>query len=348
MAVGLEDILKEAVRIGASDIHLCVNTPPAVRVNGSIKILNQPALKERALQEMLLGVLDQHRRKEFTKNRQLCFSWQVPRLGYFRFNLYTQLGSIEASIRIGRFSIPKLSELGVPQLFAKLADKPHGLILVTGPTGSGKTTTLNSLLGQINKEHCKKIITIEDPVEFIHPHGKSLLVQQEIGLDVDDFESAIVHALRQDPDIICIGELRGLETIGTALTAAETGHLVFGTLHTVGSVGTINRVIDVFPGDRQQQVRVQLASTLQAVLSQVLLPSIDGKSRVLVYELLVVTPAIRALIREGKVHQIQSAMQTGAESGIVLLDQMIREAFKAGKISKEVAVSAACNPKSVV
>jgi len=333
----LHDILREAGLRGASDVHLLSGRPPALRINGYIELSPRGPLTPDDIAALFAPILSPDQQATFERTRELCFSKHLEGLGFFRFNLATNLGNPEAAIRIGMKAIPDLDALGLPETIHELVRRPHGLILVTGPTGVGKTTTLNALIGRINAEERKKIITIEDPVEFVHSQRRSLVVQREIGLDAPDFNRAVIHALRQDPDIIVIGEMRDRETISSALTAAETGHLVLATLHTTGAVGTISRIIDVFPAQQQAQVRLQVATTLQAVLTQKLLPRADGEGRMLVYELFLVNTAARNLIRDGRANQINNIIQTGGARGMRLMDQMIREAYQAGEITWDVA-----------
>lgn len=341
----LRDLLEAARRGGASDLHLVANHAPFVRVNGDIVPLPHAPVAAAVLEDALLATLSEEQLRVWEATRQLCYTYQIPGLGFFRFNLYSHLGRVEASIRIGRTDLASLAALGIPALMAELIRKPSGLILITGSTGSGKTTTMNAILHRVGAEHRRKIITIEDPIEFVHPPTKALLVQQEIGLDCPTFASAVRHALRQDPDIICIGELRDLETIEVALTAAETGHMVLATLHTTSAVGTIGRIIDVFPAEQQTQVRLTLASTLQAVMCQRLLPKADGSGRVLCYELMLVNDAIRNLIRENKAFQIPNQMQMGRAQGMREMDVMVKEAYQSGEISFETASTAVANPR---
>ena len=297
---------------------------------------------------MLLGLLNEEQTARFHAEKQLCFTWFSPgKQGIFRVNLYLHLSRIEAAIRVGATSLPSLQELGVPEALAEVARRPYGLILVTGPTGAGKTTTLHALLSRVIKEERKKVITIEDPVEFVHPPGRSLVVQQELGLDVDNFATAIKFALRQDPDILCVGEMRDLDTISAALTAAETGHLVMATLHTSSAPGTISRIIDVFPPHQQGQVRVQLANTIQAVFAQRLLPKADGSGRMLAYETMIANEAIRNLVRENKPHQLYSVIQTNRAMGMRTMDSMLREAWLAGDITYDVALAACNDPRTL-
>ncbi len=344
MTLDLIDLMREAMQRGASDVHLLTHQPPAFRVHGAIELSPRPAVDEATLTRALDAILTEAQRAEWFTRKQLCFSWTLPELGYFRVSVYSHMGRMEAAIRIGQRQVPSFEQLGLPEVLAELAYKPYGLVLVTGPTGSGKTTTLNAILGRVNAEARKKIITIEDPVEFLMPSGKSLVVQQEVGLDCDSFGAALRHALRQDPDILCIGELRDLETIAAALTAAETGHVVFGTLHTTGAAGTISRIVDVFPANQQNHVRSQLAHVLRATMSQRLLPRADGEGRLLVYELMLVNDAVRNIIRDGRLHQLSNVLQTGQGQGQVRVDEMVRDAWLAGDITYETAHGAVADP----
>ncbi|MFH1465730.1 MAG: PilT/PilU family type 4a pilus ATPase [Pseudomonadota bacterium] len=340
MNLSFERLVADAVRAGASDLHLTVGNPPALRVNGAIQLMAHPALAEAPLGAAMDAILTPAQRQVFQDTRRLCFTWRHPELGYFRVNIYSHMGRMEAAVRINAMRLPSLPELGVPELMAELMHQPQGLVLITGATGQGKTTTMHALLARVHAEQRKKIITIEDPVEFRHGEGRSVVVQQEIGLDTDRFHAAVAHALRQDPDILCIGEMIDLDTISAALTAAETGHLVLATLHTTGAAGTISRIVDVFPPHQQEQVRLQLALTLRCVLSQRLLPRADGTGRLLVYELMLANDAIRVHIRENKLHQIASVIQTNLALGMRSMDRMIRDAWHAGEITWETASSA--------
>jgi twitching motility protein PilT len=334
-------IVRDAIQANASDVHLTTDNPPVFRINGEIVIAPHAAINERTLTQSLNDILDARQRGQWLANKRLSFSWCPPGLGVFRVSIYSHLGRMEASIRLGFKKIPSADSLGVPPLLIELARKPQGgLLLVTGPTGVGKTTTLNAVLAEIHRTDRRKIITIEDPVEFRMPPGRSLVVQQELGLDTETYRDALFHALRQDPDIICIGEMRDTETISTALTAAETGHMVLATLHTTGAAGTISRIIDAFPGERQNQVRVQLAQTLQGTMTQQLLPRADGMGRVMVYELMPMTTAVANTIRDGRLHQLENVLQTGRMNGMVRMDHMVRDVYRKGLITYEVAARA--------
>ncbi len=341
----IPEILAAAIRRGASDVHLLSDMKPAYRVNGYIESAPRPPISAEALGAMLDAVLSEDQRRRFAETRELCFSMKLDGLGFFRFNLATHLGRPEAAIRIGHRELPEYDDLGLPETLLECARRTHGLVLVTGPTGVGKTTTLNAIIHRINRADRKKIVTIEDPVEFVHEPLQSLVVQREVGLDTPGFHQAVIHALRQDPDIIIIGEMRDQETIAAALTAAETGHLVLATLHTNGAAGTVSRIIDVFPAQQQAQIRLQLATTLQAVITQKLLPRADGSGRVMVYELLVMNAAARNLIRDGRTNQLPNIIQTGATLGMRSMDPMIREAYEAGEITWDTACSSVMDPR---
>lgn len=340
----LDSILSAAVFRSASDVHLVIGQPPTYRIDGEIIATDRPPLTTPELAGILEPLLDPTRQETWAQTRQLCFSLRRPGIGIFRVSIYSHLGRMEAAIRVGRAHLPTPEQLGIPSMLLDLVHRPDGLILVTGPTGAGKTTTLNALLRHVNTNQRRKIITIEDPVEFLMPPGKSVVVQQEIGLDAPDFGSALRHALRQDPDVICVGEMRDLPTIATALTAAETGHLVLATLHTTGAVGTISRIIDVFPAPQQPQIRVQLSQTLRAVISQALVRRAKGPGRLLAYELLPITEAVRNVIRVNKAHQLRSIMQTGSAAGMVMLDSMLKARVESGDITRKVARMHALDP----
>ncbi len=278
---------------------------------------------------------------------EIDFSYSAPKQGRFRVNAYIQRGSYGLALRIIPLEIPSMQKLGLPPVISDLTRLARGLVLVTGPTGSGKSTTLATMIDQINRERKKHILTLEDPIEYLHKHNKSIVNQREIGTDSKSFSSALRGALRQDPDVILVGEMRDLDTISIAITAAETGHLVLSTLHTLGSAKTIDRIIDVFPPYQQQQIRVQLASVLQAVISQQLLPKADGNGRVAAMEVMIVTPAIRNLIREDKVHQIGTAIQTGSKYRMQTMDNSLTELYRRGQISKDIALSQAINTEDI-
>ncbi|WP_157465719.1 type IV pilus twitching motility protein PilT [Cellulomonas sp. Leaf395] len=332
----IDEILTEMVRVGASDVHLTTGTSPMVRINGSLKALDGfGQVQPEGLRRSLYGFLTQKQREKFETNLELDLSYSVRGLARFRVNIYQQRESIGAAFRVIPYEIKPLEALGVPAVVGTFAGLPRGLVLVTGPTGSGKSTTLASIVDLANRTREDHIMTVEDPIEFLHRHKKCVVNQREVGQDTHSFGNALKHVLRQDPDIILVGEMRDLETISVALTAAETGHLVFATLHTQDAAQTIDRVIDVFPAHQQAQVRTQLAGALQGVVCQTLAKRSDSPGRAVATEVLVATPAIRNLIREGKTHQIYSAMQAGAKQGMHTMDQHLSELVKTGKISYE-------------
>jgi twitching motility protein PilT len=332
----LDATLRAMVEVGASDLHLTSGAPPTVRISGSLHPLEHfDVLDAESLRRTLYAVLTQKQREKFEANLELDLSYSVRGLARFRVNLYQQRESIGAAFRVIPYEIRPLEQLGVPPVVANFANLPRGLVLVTGPTGSGKSTTLASIVDLANRTRADHIMTVEDPIEFLHRHKRSIVNQREVGEDTLSFASALKHVLRQDPDIILVGELRDLETISVALTAAETGHLVFATLHTQDAAQTIDRIIDVFPSHQQAQVRTQLAGALQAVVCQTLCKRADAPGRVVATEVMVATPAIRNLIREGKTHQVYSSMQAGAQQGMHTLDQHLAELVKSGRITYE-------------
>lgn len=332
----VDAILTEMVRVGASDVHLTTGTSPMVRVNGSLRPLDQfGVVKPEGLRRSIYAFLTQKQRERYEANLELDLSYSVRGLARFRVNIYQQRESIGAAFRVIPYEIKPLEALGVPPVVGTFAGLPRGLVLVTGPTGSGKSTTLASIVDLANRTREDHIMTVEDPIEFLHRHKKCVVNQREVGQDTHSFQAALKHVLRQDPDIILVGEMRDLETISVALTAAETGHLVFATLHTQDAAQTIDRVIDVFPAHQQAQVRTQLAGAIQGVVCQTLAKRSDAPGRAVATEVLVATPAIRNLIREGKTHQIYSAMQAGAKQGMHTMDQHLSDLVKTGKISYE-------------
>ncbi len=335
----LSDLLLHVLDTGASDLHMTVGASPTIRLHGRLVPLEDyPTLSPQLIQKTLYAVLTQRQREKFEQNLELDFAYSIPGRARFRVNLYRQRDAVGAAFRLIPYDIKRLEDLGVPPSVASFAMLPRGFVLVTGPTGSGKSTTLAGIVDLANRQRHDHIMTVEDPIEFLHPHKGGLVNQREVGEDTHDFQSALKHVLRQDPDIILVGEMRDLETISVALTAAETGHLVFATLHTQDVAQTIDRIIDVFPPAQQQQVRVQLAGALQGIVCQQLLKTRDGKGRVVATEVLVATPAIRNLIREGKTHQIYSALQAGAKFGMQTMDSHLAELVRAGKVSVEAAL----------
>jgi len=335
----LTDLLIECQDSGASDLHLTAGARPTLRVHGSLAPMDDRAiLTPPVIQRMLYAILTQKQREHFEEELELDFAYSVPGRARFRVNMYRQRDALGAAFRIIPYEIKALEDLGVPPSVANFSMLPRGFVLVTGPTGSGKSTTLASLVDLANRQRRDHIMTVEDPIEFLHKHKSCLVNQREVGEDTWSFQNALKHVLRQDPDIILVGEMRDLETISVALTAAETGHLVFATLHTQDAAQTIDRVIDVFPPHQQQQIRVQLAGALQGVVCQTLCRTFDGKGRAVATEVLVATPAIRNLIREGKTHQIYSALQAGAKHGMHTLDQHLAELVRSGRITYETAL----------
>ena len=337
--VSLSDLLIRLLEKGASDLHLTAGARPTIRVHGHLEQQEDfPIMDPQELQRMLYTIITQRQREKFEENLELDFAYALPGRARFRTNMYRQRDAVGAAFRVIPFEIRKLEELGVPAAIGNFSMLPRGFVLVTGPTGSGKSTTLASLVDMANRNRQDHIMTVEDPIEFLHKHQSCIVNQREVGEDTHSFANALKHVLRQDPDIILVGEMRDLETISVALTAAETGHLVYGTLHTSDAAQTVDRVIDVFPPHQQQQIRVQLAASLQGVVSQQLCRTADGKGRIVAAEVLVVTPAVRNLIREGKTHQIGSAMQAGAKFGMVTMDQSLAELVKKGRITYETGI----------
>ncbi|HEX7106313.1 MAG TPA: PilT/PilU family type 4a pilus ATPase [Acidothermaceae bacterium] len=338
-SVALTDMLVAVLERGGSDLHITAGARPTLRVNGSLVPLDEgPEMTPPVIQQMMYQILTQRQRERFEEELELDFAYALPGRARFRVNLYRQREALGAAFRLIPYEIKSLESLGIPPAVANFAMMPRGFVLVTGPTGSGKSTTLAALVDLANRNRHDHIITVEDPIEFLHRHKSCLVNQREVGDDTHSFSNALKHVLRQDPDIILVGEMRDLETISVALTAAETGHLVFATLHTQDAAQTIDRVIDVFPPHQQQQVRVQLAGSLQGIVAQTLCKTSDGRGRVAATEVLVATPAIRNLIREGKTHQIYSALQSGARHGMHTMDQHLVELIHAGRITYEVGL----------
>jgi len=335
--VDIIDILLEVLERGASDLHLGVGDPPIVRVNGILEPLEYSSFTKTDTRELVYSILSQDQRQRLENEWEIDFSYAVPGQARFRVNTFFQRNSLSAAFRLIPVDIPRLDELGLPRVLHELAKKPRGFVVVTGPTGSGKSTTLAAMIDEINETRDEHIITIEDPIEFLHRHKKCHVNQREVGSDTKGFDRALKSALRQDPDVILIGEMRDLETISTALTAAETGHLVFATLHTQDAAQTVDRIIDVFPPHQQAQVRVQLATTLQGVCTQQLLPTRDGRGRCVACEVLVPTAAVRHHSREGSTHQIPGAIQTGGRNGMQTMDGALADLVRAGCISKDLA-----------
>ncbi|PPK95994.1 twitching motility protein PilT [Kineococcus xinjiangensis] len=342
VSLRVDDVLEAALELGASDIHLTTGSAPMVRLSGELHPLeNFPELRPEDLQTMLYAIMTQKQRETFEANLELDFAYALASKSRFRVNIYRQRESLGAALRRIPFDIKPLEDLGVPPVVGSFSQLQRGFVLVTGPTGSGKSTTLAAVVDMANRTRRDHIMTVEDPIEFLHKHKSCLVNQREVGEDTKSFANALKHVLRQDPDIILVGEMRDLETISVALTAAETGHLVFGTLHTQDAAQTIDRIIDVFPANQQQQIRVQLASALQGIVCQTLVKRADGRGRAVATEVLVATPAIRNLIREGKTHQIGSAMQAGAQFGMHTLDQHLAELVRTRQITFEAGLEKA-------
>ena len=340
----LEDILKDAVSRKASDIHLTVGRAPSFRIDGRLVEKDQEKLSCEQMENLLSTMLTGEHKQELAENGQCDFAYHLEGVGRFRVNVFKQKKNLACVMRLLPFRIPMPQELGIPEAIISMTKKKKGLVLVTGATGSGKSTTLASLINVMNQNYEHHIITLEDPIEYVHEHGTSIVNQREMGSDSIDYAQALRGALRQDPDVILVGEMRDLETISTAITAAETGHLVFSTLHTIGAEKTIDRIIDVFPPNQQQQIRTQLASVLECIVSQQLIPKADGKGRVACLEVLLVTPAVRNLIREGKNFQIPSIMQTNKRIGMQTMDDALYDLFIKRQISEESLLQYAVDP----
>jgi twitching motility protein PilT len=341
----LHDMLKELIEKGGSDLHITTNSPPQVRLDGKLVSLDMPSLNPIETKQLCYSVLTDSQKHKFEEENELDLSFGVKGLSRFRANIFIQRGAVAGVFRTIPFKILSFEELGLPPIVTDFVYKPRGLILVTGPTGSGKSTTLASIIDKINNERHDHIVTIEDPIEYLHPHKNCLVNQREVGSDTKSFKHALKYVLRQDPDVVLIGEMRDLETIEAALTLAETGHLCFATLHTNSCVQTINRIVDVFPPYQQTQIRAQLSFSLEGVLSQTLIPKASGKGRALALEIMVPNPAIRNLIREDKLHQIYSQMQVGQEKfGMQTMNQSLFSLYSRRMISLEEALGRSSDP----
>lgn len=343
----IDEILREAKDAGASDVHITVGIPPKMRVNGDLITMNYPKMLPADTLDMLISVMSETQREKFDEKGEYDFSFSIPNCGRFRVNAYKQRGSVALAFRLVGTKIPSPEELGVPSSVIDLYQRKRGLVLVTGPTGSGKSTTLAAIIDKINNNRDAHVITLEDPIEYLHQHKMSMVNQREIGLDSENYANALRAALREDPDVILVGEMRDFETISVAITAAETGHLVLSTLHTIGAASTVDRVIDVFPPHQQQQIRVQLANVLEAVISQQLIPTVDGKGRVAAFEVMHANHAVRNLIREGKSHQLAGVMQTNRKLGMITMDDAIQDLYYQFKIARDHAIQFAQDPDAM-
>ena len=337
--VTIEQIMGCAKDAGASDVHITVGISPKMRVNGKLMVMPFPVLLPPDTKRICDSMMNEKQKECFEEKGEWDFSYSIPSMGRYRVNAFRQRGSVAMVLRLVGTVVPTPESLSLPQSVIDLYNKKRGLVLVTGPTGSGKSTTLASLVGKINMDLDAHIITLEDPIEYLHRHARSIVNQREIGIDASSYDLALRSALREDPDVILVGEMRDLETISTAITAAETGHLVLSTLHTIGAAATIERIIDVFPPHQQEQIRTQLANVLVSVVSQQLVPTVDKRGRVAAFEVMHATPAIRNLIRENKTHQIATSIQTSRRLGMITMDDALVELYMKGKIDRDEALN---------
>ncbi len=345
--VHIDELLRLVVEKRGSDLHLAAGVPPVLRIDGQLYATNYEALTEFEVQRMVYAILTDEQIRLFETDYELDCSYYLRNVSRFRVNVYRDRGAVAGAFRVIPSKIPTVRELGLPLVLEDISRRPRGLVLVTGPTGSGKSTTLAAMIGQINNERSVHIITIEDPIEYLHTHKRSLINQRELGSDTRSFAQALRHALREDPDVILVGEMRDLETMSLAITAAETGHLVFSTVHTNNAAQTVDRIVDVFPPGQQEQIRIQLSNNLEAVLSQQLLPRAGTPGRIAAMEIMIASPAIRNLIREAKAHQITSIIQTSAHHGMQTMDQCLRDMYQRGLITYEEAMGRAMNQEEL-
>jgi twitching motility protein PilT len=347
MEFDFAEVLLQVMERNASDLHLTAGSPPMMRHHGRLHALDYPRLTPETTREVVYSILTNDQRQKLETEWQVDLAYSIPGKARFRVNAYFQRAAVSAALRLIPQEMPKLDSLGLPPVLEDFTKKPRGFVLVTGPTGSGKSTSLAAMLDLINETRHEHILSIEDPIEFLHRHKKCIVNQRELGADTKSFAQGLKAGLRQDPDVILVGEMRDLETISTALTAAETGHLVFATLHTQDTAQTVDRIVDVFPPEQQQQVRVQLSVALQGIVTQQLLPTADGQGRCVAAEVLVPTPAVRNLIREGKTHQIYSALQTGGQFGMQTMDASLAQLVRQHKITRELAESRSSAPEEL-
>ena len=336
--ISLEEVLQVAKVAGASDVHLTVGLPPKMRVNGDLINMDFQKMLPPDTQAVADEIMNDKQKELFEQKGEFDMSFSIRNLGRYRVNVYHQRGSVALAFRLVGTQVPSPESLGIPESVIELSQRKRGLVLVTGPTGSGKSTTLAAIIDKINQTRDAHVITLEDPIEYLHQHQLSMVNQREIGIDSGNYANALRAALREDPDVILVGEMRDFETISVAITAAETGHLVLSTLHTIGAASTVDRVIDVFPPHQQQQIRIQLSNVLEAVISQQLIPTADGKGRVAAFEVMHANHAVRNLIREGKSHQLMSVIQTNRKMGMITMDEALTQLYYSGRIAKDAAI----------
>lgn len=345
--VHIDDLLKLVVERGGSDLHICVGIPPVLRVDGALNPLNYEKFGPRQTQRMMYDILSDEQIQRFEEQWELDFSYSLQNMARFRVNIFKDKGYVASAFRLIPMKIPTIKELGLPPVLEEITKRPRGLVLVTGPTGSGKSTSLAAMINQINTEHSHHIITIEDPIEYLHQHKMSIINQREVGQDTKEFANALRAALREDPDVILVGEMRDLETMSNAIRAAETGHLVFATLHTNSAAQTVDRVVNAFPPSEQEQIRLMLSNSIEAVLCQQLMPRAGMPGRVCAMEIMIASPAIRNLIREAKTHQIASIIQTSVGIGMQTMDMHLRDLYVKGAITYDDAINRAMNPEEL-